>query len=298
MTRRCGFLLGAVLLVAGWGAAAAAADSPGVILIGPGAPPMEQYAARELQRYLYQLSGRLPAIETAKQDAPLAGPAFLIGRTADHPLIARLATEGKIKLSPGDPGPQGYVLKTVPAGENPVLAIVGATRWAVSTASTDCWRTTTGSASTSAATCCRSGRPPWGWRVEQRKTPAVAIRGFLPWTNFPQSATSYSWQDWRFIIDQMAKMRMNFLHIHNYNGGNLHNGMFHNFTLHGLTSRVWMATARSGHRWSMPGWDVSKYRFGAGDLFDDYDYGADCACTTRRSPTWRSFARGRVSFRK
>ena len=54
--------------------------------------------------------------------------------------------------------------------------------------------------------------------VDERKKPAVAIRGFLPWTNFPQSATSYSWQDWKFILDQMAKMRMNFLHIHNYNG--------------------------------------------------------------------------------
>ena len=130
------------------------------------------------------------------------------------------------------------------------------------------------------------------------KTPAVAVRGFLPWTNFPQSATSYSWQDWRFIIDQMAKMRMNFLHIHNYNGDNGHNEMFHNFTLHGIRSRVWMATARSGHGWSMPGWDVNKYRFGAGDLFDDYDYGADWRCTTRPSPTRRFSARGRACFRR
>ena len=71
--------------------------------------------------------------------------------------------------------------------------------------------------------------------VDERKTPAVAIRGFLPWTNFPQSATFYSWDDWRFIIDQAAKMRINFIHIHNYNGESGHNEPFHNFEVSGNT---------------------------------------------------------------
>ena len=143
--------------------------------------------------------------------------------------------------------------------------------------------------------------------VDQRKRPAVAIRGFLPWTNFPQSATVYSWQDWRFIIDQMAKMRMNFLHIHNYNETGLkpqvidvprHNEMFHNFTCRGITSRVWMATVRTGHFWGMPRWDLSRYRFGAGDLFDDYDFGADSPCIMSTSAMNRPSARECRSSRR
>jgi len=31
--------------------------------------------------------------------------------------------------------------------------------------------------------------------VDERKAPAVQIRGILPWTNFPQSATVYSWDE-------------------------------------------------------------------------------------------------------
>ena len=70
----------------------------------------------------------------------------------------------------------------------------------------------------------------------------------------------------------MAKMRMNFLHIHNYNETGLkpqvidvpgHNEMFHNFTCRGITSRVWMATARTGIL-GHAAWDLSRYRSVAG----------------------------------
>ena len=101
------------------------------------------------------------------------------------------------------------------------------------------------------------------------------MRGVLPWTNFPQSATVYSMEDWIFIIDQMARMRMNFLNIHNYNGQGRHNEMYHSFEYNGILPRNWNATASSGHVWSGPGWDVNEYRFGAKDLFDDYDFGTD-----------------------
>lgn len=47
--------------------------------------------------------------------------------------------------------------------------------------------------------------------INDVRTPQMRIRGFLPWTNFPQSATIYSWNDWRYVIDQAAKMRMNLL---------------------------------------------------------------------------------------
>ena len=135
--------------------------------------------------------------------------------------------------------------------------------------------------------------------VDERKQPAVAIRGFLPWTNFPQSATSYSWEDWKFILDQMAKMRMNFLHIHNYNGEAGHNEMFHNVSHDGITPRVWMATARSGHAWGgRPGWDPNQYRFGASDLFDDYDFGADCARHNETLSNEQAFRKGVSEFQK
>src|ERR1035437_7573649 len=90
-----------------------ATESSAHILIGPNASAMEQYAARELQRYLYQVSGAFLAIETAKPDGKLSGWVFLLGTRESNPLIAKLAEEGQVDISGSDPGPRGYLLKKV-----------------------------------------------------------------------------------------------------------------------------------------------------------------------------------------
>ena len=132
--------------------------------------------------------------------------------------------------------------------------------------------------------------------VDEAKTPRQYMRGILPWTNFPQSSTVYSLEDWKYVIDQMARMRMNFLNIHNYNGQNGHNEMFHNFTYDGITSRNWNATAGSGHGWYGPAWDVNEYRFGASDLFDDYDFGMDATLHNDSLSNTEVFAKGYSMF--
>ncbi len=248
----------------------------GEILIGRNAGPLEAYAAKELQRYLYQLSGSL--LEINENTRVVRKPSFIIGRTATNPFIERLLAEGKIHLIPGEPGPEGYVLKRTIVNGNPVVAIAAndaiGCLYGVYGLLSDHY----GVGFFLGGDILPDKKSALSWvEVDETKTPAVSIRGFLPWTNFPQSATVYSWEDWKFIIDQMAKMRLNFIHIHNYNGELGHNEMYHNFTYNGFTSRVWMPTARTGHKWGCPGWDVNRYLFGAADLFDDYDFGADCA---------------------
>jgi hypothetical protein len=248
----------------------------GEILIGRNAGPLETYAAKELQRYLYQLSGSL--LEINENSRAVRKPSFVIGRTASNPIIKKLLAEGKIRLSPAEPGLEGYVLKSTIVDENPVVAIAAndaiGCLYGVYGLLADYYHV----GFFLGGDILPDKKSSLAWvDVDEAKTPAVSIRGFLPWTNFPQSATVYSWEDWKFIIDQMAKMRLNFIHIHNYNGELGHNEMYHNFVLNGFTSRVWMPTARTGHKWGCPGWDVNHYLFGAADLFDDYDFGADCA---------------------
>ncbi|MCI5648720.1 MAG: hypothetical protein MR332_04695 [Fusicatenibacter sp.] len=113
--------------------------------------------------------------------------------------------------------------------------------------------------------------------ITETKVPEQYIRGVLPWMNFPQSSTSYSLKDWMYIIDQMARMRMNFINIHNYNGEFGHNEMFHNYMLDGKMSRNWNATVSKPHAWGIKGWKVDEYLFGGKEVFDDYDFGADAA---------------------
>ena len=91
----------------------------GKILLGNNASALEQYAARELQRYLYQVSGSLLEIEAAVPGARLSGAVFVLGRRESNPLIAELADEGKLQISAAHPGPQGYVLKKVTATKAP-----------------------------------------------------------------------------------------------------------------------------------------------------------------------------------
>jgi len=273
------------------------ARARGQIIIGAKASQLEQYAAKELQRYLYQITGTW--LEITKGVKELKVPSFVIGAAESNPAIRRLIAEGHLAVSSEDPGPQGYVLKRLEVNKRPVIAIAGSDEigclYGVYGLLADYYHI----GFFLGGDVLPDKKSPLTWvDVDEKKAPAMSIRGFLPWTNFPQSATVYSWEDWKFIIDQMAKMRMNFIHIHNYNGELGHNEMYHNFTYKGYTSRVWMPTARTGHKWACPGWDVNKYLFGASDLFDDYDFGADCALHNENLSNKEVFRKSASLFRK
>ena len=107
------YLSVAVLALAVRAAQVHGSDTGGHILIGQEASATERYAARELQRYLYQLSGSLLSVETAKADSRLSGRVFVLGTSRSNPLIAKLAEAGEVRVSAADPGPQGYVLKKI-----------------------------------------------------------------------------------------------------------------------------------------------------------------------------------------
>ncbi|MDP2886715.1 MAG: carbohydrate-binding protein [Ignavibacteria bacterium] len=267
------------------------------IVIGSKASELERYASKELQRYLYQLSGTLPEIRTDPRN--LDRPSFIIGQTRTNPIVAKLASTHQVEVSPSDPGAQGYVLKRTFVNSQPVLVIAGSDEvgclYGVYGLLADYYHV---GFFLGGDILPDKKTPLTLLDVDEKKSPSMNVRGFLPWTNFPQSATSYSWEDWKFILDQMAKMRLNFIHIHNYNGELGHNEMYHNFTYKGYTSRVWMPTARQAHAWAMSPWDVNKYRFGASDLFDDYDFGADCALHNENLTNEQVFRKSASLFRR
>lgn len=259
---------------------------PITILQSSQAGAMEDYAARELSRYVYALSGNLPTITTGK----ITTSGYILGRKGTHPLIDQLLTQTI--------GAQGYALKKIKLNDQDVILIAANDEVGVLYGVYGLLEEHYGIQFNFDGDVLPSGTALFP-EIDETKTPLVAIRGFLPWTNFPQSATSYSWNDWKYILDQMARMRMNFLQIHNYNGEEGHNEMFHNFEVDRKMSRVWMATARSGHAWgSYPGWDVNKYLFGSASLFDDYDFGADCALHNEKLDNKQVFRKGVNEFKR
>ncbi len=273
------------------------ASASAEILIGAKASELEQYAAKELQRYLYQISGTLLKIRSGQQE--IGKPSFVIGTAESNPILQKLVLAKTLLVSPSDPGPQGYALKKIVWNGNAAIAIAGSDEvgclYGVYGLLSDYY----GIGFFLGGDILPDKKSPLQWiDVDEKKAPSMYVRGFLPWTNFPQSATSYSWEDWKFILDQMTKMRLNFIHIHNYNGELGHNEMYHNFTYKGYTSRVWMPTARQAHAWAMSPWDVNKYRFGASDLFDDYDFGADCALHNENLTDEEAFRKSASLFQK
>lgn len=278
-------------------AALATRDAPIRIVVGSRAEPLERYAAQELQRYLYALAGE--HVHMCSNEVEIFGPTFVVGQRQTNPLLKRLAAEQKLSVAPNNPGPQGYVLKNLRVGGFPVIAAAGSDAtgclYAVYGLLQDHYDV--GFSLTGDVLPERADKLRWV-EVDERKCPLLKSRGVLPWTNFPQSPSSYSWEDWRFILDQMAKMRFNLLFIHNYGGEQGHNEMFANFTLNGATPRSAMPTARTGHGWHGPGWDVTQYRFGAADLFDDYDFGADCALHNESLNNLEAFRKGVALFQR
>jgi hypothetical protein len=263
---------------------------------------MENYAAKELCRYVNSLSGELPhTINVSINGNTSKESGYILGRAGHNLLIDHLIKAGQLNLKAGNPGPQGYVLKKLNLDGHEVIVIAANDETGVLYGVYGFLEEHLG-ISFSFDGDVLPGKKSVAELlpdVDEAKTPAVEVRGLLPWTNFPQSATSYSWEDWKYILDQMAKMRMNFLHIHNYSGEEGHNEMFHNFEVDGKLSRVWMATARSGHAWgSYPGWDPNKYPLGSSDLFDDYDFGADCALHNEKLDNRQVFRKGVNEFQR
>ena len=264
-------------------------------IIQPGTTTsLEDYAATELQRYYYQLSGRLLNVE---KTAEIVKSNFIL-TTLDNPLIEDWRRKGILTIEEM-PGAQGYILQTVINGDQQTLLIAGADPCGVLYGVYGLLEDHLGVRFYMSGDVFPEKRISTHFPViSDIRTPQMPIRGFLPWTNFPQSATIYSWNDWQYIIDQAAKMRMNFIMIHNYNGFCGHNETFHNFEYNGYLSRGWMPTIKTGHGWQCPGWDINEYCFGASDIYDDYDFGADYGLHNETLTNKQIKEKGETIFRR
>lgn len=134
------------------------AQEEGQIILGTRPSPMEHYAAKELQRYLYQLSGTW--LEIVAGTVEVRHPSFIIGQRHSHPIIKRLVADGHLLVAPNEPGPQGYVIKTVRYAGFPATVLAGSD-------DTGCLYAAYGLLSDhyhvgffSAATCCQSKNLP------------------------------------------------------------------------------------------------------------------------------------------
>lgn len=164
------------------------------------APELERFAVLELRRYLSQLTGKpMPITSDGK---PPEGPAIVVG-AADSASEATPA--------PDSPDDERFMVKQVGQrlilrGRNPV-----GTLYAVYDLLERLGMGFYLGGDTYPAKLLDLPE-----NLDYQGSPALRIRGSLPWYNFLNSPTTWNREDFKAFFDQMSKMKMNFVGFHTY----------------------------------------------------------------------------------
>jgi len=228
------------------------------IIVDKNAPDLEKYAASELQRYLYQVTAEKLEIvngEKVKENS------FVIG-DRNSALIKSAPVDSK------DVGPQGYRLKRVGS----YIIIAGADPEGVLYGVYGLLEDHYGVSFLMSGDVIPETKTPLRLvDVNEKKTPRQAIRGFTSHWCYMQGAGTWSLEDWKFHIDQMARMRLNMLSIHNY----ILEGYRENWLNWGdFKQKNLNQNSAQGAYYHWCSWPLREYPGGSADLFDDYAFGS------------------------
>jgi len=277
--RALGRSLGPALASILWTTAAAAqppAPPPWQIEEDPAASPLELFAVRELQRYIYACTGTLVPVR-ADAGAP-AGPYLLVATQAHA--STRLAESG------GPIAPRDYRLRSGGPGAAPGVSIIGGddvgTLYGVYR-----FAERLGVRFYLHGDVVPDTPVPLAFPAFAEDGHALfSVRGLQPFHDFAEGPDWWNTDDYLAVVGQLAKMRMNFLGLHTYPEGaagpepTVWIGQPHDFDNLGRVGTAYPAsyqtTGRGGRYW----WAYAPLRTGdflggAAELFDRDDFGSD-----------------------
>ena len=227
---------------------------------------LEEFAARELQRYWYLRTGSLA--DLVRGDSAPGGYdfSFILGKNAKD-----LGEEGfSIKCQKTDQGIQHVITGGTGTG-----TLYGVYRLLEKT----------GIAFTIDGDVLPDERfDPAKLSVNETGNPRFARRGLQPFHDFNVGPDWWNLADYQSVLAQMAKLRMNFIGFHTYPSWNPAAGPEANVWI-GLPEEVdaqgnvtagyeaGVVTTRRG--WAVTPFPTSDYAAGAGLLFEADDYGPD-----------------------
>ncbi len=258
-------------------ASAAQPPAPGAWRIeeDEAATPLERFAARELQRYVYVCTGTVVPVSADPGIPP--GPALLVATRA-HALSH--VTE------PGQPiAPRDYRLRSAGPGVSPGVSIIGGddvgTLYGVYR-----FAERLGVRFYLHGDVIPDSLVPLAFPEFAEDGHALfSVRGLQPFHDFAEGPDWWNTDDYLSVMGQLAKLRMNFLGLHTYPDSSVGPeptvwiGERDSFDQYGnqLAYRAsYQTTGRSGRTW----WTYAPLRTsdfigGAADLFDRDDFGSD-----------------------
>ncbi|MBC7352646.1 MAG: hypothetical protein H5U08_09835 [Thermogutta sp.] len=267
-----------------------ASTPPAVICLSASASPLERLAALEVRRYLYLRTGELiPLVDQPAKD-----------QTADVIVVARSDRLLGEELIPTDvinahrssledrlarAGDDGFLLWTIPANQQQILIITGKKETGVLYGA---YRLAEhyGVRFYLEGDVVPDRRVAWSLaQLDEVRRPLFQHRGIQPFHDFPEGPDWWGTEEYKAILAQLPKLGMNFIGFHCYPEGgvgpeplvwigqaaDIGEGPQVRFSYparHFLTSNVTGA-------WGYRPMKTSDYAFGADQLFEVDDYGAD-----------------------
>jgi Malectin domain/Glycosyl hydrolase family 67 N-terminus len=251
---------------------------------------IEILAAREVQRYVYLRTGRVLRIQETDGSLPRQVNVIAVGQR-DQALIR----DGASQVSLPALGPESYWLKTVDQKDRQILLVTGADPVGTLYAA---YRL----AEHLGIRFYLHGDVIPGTRVDLKlpvldevKKPLFKLRGIQPFHDFPEGPDWWNTDDYLAIISQLPKLRMNFLGLHTYPEGNPNAeptvwiGLREEIGEGGNVKASYPSSYQNTLRgnWGYSAKQTGDFAFGAGELFDRDDYGADVmrgACPQPTTP--------------
>lgn len=249
----------------------AAEEQPLVIVSPKDGSALETLAAREIARYVYLRTGRVPSITVPVDKLP-----------PNAPVVAVVRADRVSPLPPELP-PQGYFLKTVSRNGGRVLFVIGA----------DDVGTLYGAYRLAEHLGVRfflhgdvvpDNRGPLELPdLNEEGKPLFDLRGIQPFHDFPEGPDWWNLDDYKAIIAQLPKLRMNFLGLHTYPEERPNAeptvwiGLPDNMGEDGRVKFSYPASYQNTLRgnWGYSAKKTSDFIFGGSLLFEDDAYGAD-----------------------
>jgi concanavalin A-like lectin/glucanase superfamily protein len=189
--------------------AAWSAGAEPTIYLGPKTRPVVQEAALELQRLVYEASGRLMPIDTAERLAEDA-EGLVLGTPASLPNLSESWPFGL-----DEPDHDGYLLRAL-AAQRDLIVVAGETPVAARNGVYGLLEELGFGFYFSGATLPERSRALEDWELpafSESRSPVFRVRGTTPWLTHYTGAAAWDLADYQAYVDALVRMRHNFIGI-------------------------------------------------------------------------------------
>jgi len=245
----------------------------------------EVLAARELRRYWYLRSGQMAELMASAEKLPEKGDLIVIGQKTRELVQAVLDQNAGLKTQLSSLESQNYILKTL-EGKRRILVIAGGDE-------------------TGTLYGAYRLAEHWGVRfslegdmlpdekilaelpvLEEEGKPLFSLRGILPFHDFPEGPDWWTTDDYKAILSQLPKLRMNFLGLHTYPEGGgwgpepttwigVKEDIESNGNVKFSYPSRYHSTMRGNSAWGYPAKNTGDYSGGAAELFERDAFGPE-----------------------